>query len=375
MITSRSVADPPRRGTPEEPWTLTTPADVAIRVAEPPQVAHRRRRTAPFAIVLAAAAWSTVGPAMAFLPASASPPGVVAARMAAGGALFVVVAGGRSMVRDVRATPRGVLLAVTAAVAMAGYQTAYVTAMHLNGVAVGTVVSMTSIPLFGGLLVAVTSGRRPSRVWLAATGAAAGASALLAGGADGRGLSALGVLCGLAAGLAYAVFTMASHTVIRRGCPSRSMMAAAFAGAGVLMSPLLVTARAWLATPSGVAVVGYLATVATVGAYVLFGRGLEGTPATTAATLVLVEPAFATVIGLLLLHEPATARTLAGLAAMALALALFTVRPRRAGRRPVRGAVPAQGGPSRAPRPGEQDVPAGAADGNHPEPASNAPRA
>jgi DME family drug/metabolite transporter len=331
---------------------LTPPADVAAlpeplaplatRPDAPPETPPRRGNrltSGPAAIVLAAAIWSTVGPAMAFLPAGVSPPAVAAARMAVGGVLFVLLAGGRSMLGDLRATRHGPALAATASVAMAGYQASYVTAMHLTGVAIGTVVSMTSIPLFSGLLAALTRRRRPSRMWLAATGSAVAASALLAGsaGGHGHGMSAPGVLCGLAAGFAYAVFTMSCHAAIRRGCPSRSMMAASFVGAGVLMSPLLVTAAGWLASPVGVAVVGYLAAVVTVGAYVLFGRGLECTSATTAATLVLVEPAFATVIGLVVLREPVTARTLLGLAAMALALTLFTIPSRRRRRRAVRG--------------------------------------
>jgi DME family drug/metabolite transporter len=157
-----------------------------------------------------------------------------------------------------------------------------------------------------------------------ATGLAVTATVLLVGGGHGRRADVSGVACGLVAGCAYAVFTLACSTAIRRGCDSRSVMAASFLGAGVLMSPLILAAGGrWVCTPAGAAVIGYLALIATVGAYLLYGRGLESTPATTAATLTLTEPAIATLIGLLLLRERITPGVLLGLFAMAVALIMF----------------------------------------------------
>ena len=192
---------------------------------------------------------------------------------------------------------------------------------------------MASVPVFAGLIGLAGRGR-PSRRWLAATPPAIAGGVLLAlTGSAGRPVAS-GVCWALAAGASYAVFTAASATVIRRGVEPRTVMAAVFLAAGLILSPVLLTLPSgWLATGPGLAVLGYLVAVSTVGAYLLYGFGLRTTAATTASTLTLAEAAGAAVIGLLLLHEPVTGARCAGLLLVAVALLLLTVPSRR--RRPV----------------------------------------
>jgi drug/metabolite transporter, DME family len=79
-------------------------------------------------------------------------------------------------------------------------------------------------------------------------------------------------------------------------------------------------------------VAGYLAVFTVYLAYRLFGRGLRHTPASTATTLTLAEPAVAAVLGVTVVGERLPAASWCGLAVLALGLVLLAV-PVGAGRR------------------------------------------
>jgi len=63
--------------------------------------------------------------------------------------------------------PRGPLVA--GAVAVAGYQLAFFSAVARTGVAVGTMVAIGSAPMLAGLLAWLVRGERPPGRWYAAT--------------------------------------------------------------------------------------------------------------------------------------------------------------------------------------------------------------
>jgi uncharacterized membrane protein len=107
--------------------------------------------------------------------------------------------------------------------------------------------------------------------------------------------------------------------------------------AGLLLCPALVLAPpAWLATPRGLLIAGYLATVTTAGTYLAYGWGLRTTSLDTVATLLLAEPAVATLLGVAVLREPHTRWTWCGLALIGAALTTLS----RAGRAAVPVAMP-----------------------------------
>ena len=63
--------------------------------------------------------------------------------------------------------------------------------------------------------------------------------------------------------------------------------------------------------------------------YVLFSRGLAGVDATTATTITLVEPAVATLLAVVILHEHLGVRGWTGMALLALALVILVTPARR----------------------------------------------
>ncbi|MEV1010656.1 EamA family transporter [Streptomyces sp. NPDC049881] len=297
-----------------------------------PSQACGDRRGAPY-VLAAAALWGTTGTVASFAPPAASPLSVGAATMGLGGLLTLALAG-RSVFALLRGG-RGLLAhLLTGAVSVVVYPLAFYTSMDRAGVAVGTVVSLGSAPVFAALLDRLLHGSRLTGRWLAATAAATGGCAALAldggGAATGDGTAA-GLVAGLLSGAAYAVYASCAAAVIRRGHPARATMGALFGlGACGLLPLLAATGGALAAEPRGIAVAAYLAVVPMCLAYALFGAGLARVPAGTATVLTLFEPVVAAVLGVAVVGERFGAAGWAGVGLVVLGLLVLTARrPRR----------------------------------------------
>jgi DME family drug/metabolite transporter len=168
-------------------------------------------------------------------------------------------------------------------------------------------------------------------MWIVATVVASVGVALLGGALDGgtTGIDPVGIAGSLGAGVSYAVYALVAKLLITRGARSTWTMGALFGAAAVMSLPLaLTTDLSWLARPEGLAAAAWLGIVTTAIAYVLFGRGLEGVRAATAATLTLAEPLTAALLGVLVLGETLGATAVAGVAVIAAGLLVLVV-PRR----------------------------------------------
>ena len=193
-----------------------------------------------------------------------------------------------------------------AAVAMAAYQPLFFGGTARAGVAVGTIVTMASAPVFAGLLETVLLHRRPDARWTAATAVAVVGVILVMAPPGGEAFGRTGTLLSLGAGLAYATFAMATKHVVADHSPT-AVMGVALTAAGILLAPLLLIADVgWVATGRGTLSVLHLGLLATAAAYVLYGRGLARVPVAETTTLSLVEPVMAAGLGLLVLGEAFT---------------------------------------------------------------------
>ncbi|WP_108717709.1 DMT family transporter [Miniimonas sp. S16] len=295
-------------------------------------------------VLLAAVCFGTTGTAQAFAPDGATSVSLGSARLVLGGlglALVAWVARARAG-RDVafpKATPDGPgqgvlarvptwLVVLVAAAGVLAYQPTFFGGTRANGVAVGTVLALGSAPLFTGLLEWTLLGRRPGRVWLGATALAVVGIGLLASGEGDAGGGPGGLLLSLGAGASYALYAVGVKVLLDRGWASADAVGAVFGVGGVLALPLLLaTDTAWLATPSGLAMVAWLGVVTVIVAYLLFGAGLRHLPAATVSTLTLAEPATAALLGLLVLDERLAPLAWAGVAVVALAVVLLSVTP------------------------------------------------
>ncbi|WP_306367931.1 DMT family transporter [Nocardiopsis sp. CC223A] len=280
----------------------------------------------PLPILAAAVLWGTTGTA-ATLGASHAPAAAVgSAGLVLGGfLLFLTGRGARSLIgRSDPATRRALALG---AVAVAGYPLTFYPAVAEAGVAVATVITLGSSPVFSGLLAWWADRRRPDLRWTVATAAAVAGCAVLVLGSEGGGadpVRPLGVLAALAAGFSYSAYALIAERLIRRGHGSSAVMGALFLGGGLLALPVVAALGAgWLATGSGAAVALYLAVFTVFCAYRLFGQGLRHTPAVVATTLTLAEPAVAALLGVLVLHERLAPASWTGLGVLVLGLAVL----------------------------------------------------
>ena len=266
-----------------------------------------RRQHATLAVLTSAALFGTTGAVLVNAPSASDSYSVGAVRLLIGGATLAVVAttrrrrqsdGNRS--RHTRPT-RPILIG---ALGVAVFQLCYFLAVDRTGVAIGTVATIGSGPMFAGLIATAIDRRAPSARWLAGTGLGTGGVALL--GLLGRDATVDlgGIALAFLAGLGWAVFATVGKHEIERGSESTATMAAMFSGGALLLAPLLVWHHAnWVASWSGAWVALYLG-VATVGlAYTLYGYALRHLTTPTVVTLTLLEPITAATLGAVVVHE------------------------------------------------------------------------
>ena len=282
-------------------------------------------------ILVAAVLWGTTGTAATFAP-DVSPIGIGAAAMGFGGLLQALIAV-RSIRRHGAGLRRQWRVVALGAVAVALYPLAFYSSMHLAGVAVGTVVSIGSAPIFAAIIERLADGHRLTRRW--ATGAALGiaGAALLsvaesAGGGGGRAPhSGWGIALGLVAGLTYALYSWAAHRVIENGVPARAAMGAIFGSAGLALMPVvLVTGSTFLTSWVNASVCIYMALVPMFAGYVLFGLGLARARASTAIVLTLVEPVVAALLAVLIVGEQLAPLGWVGVGLIACSLIALTAK-------------------------------------------------
>ncbi len=290
----------------------------------------------PLPILAAAVLWGTTGTASSFAPESAPAAAIGSAGLVLGGLLlFLTGRGSLALVRRGDRTTRWSL--ALGALAVAGYPLAFYPAVAQTGVAVATVITLGSAPVFAGLLAWLTGQARPTARWTAATLAAVLGCAVLVLGSELTGAQSAadpaGVLLALLAGLSYSAYALIAERLIQRGHSSNAVMGTMFAGGGIAVLPVvLATGTAWLATVEGALVTLHLAVFTVFLAYRLFGQGLRNTPASVATTLTLAEPAVAALLGVVVVGERLPAVSWAGLAVLALGLAVLRAPARRPGR-------------------------------------------
>ncbi|MDH6237798.1 EamA family transporter [Cryobacterium sp. CG_9.6] len=297
-------------------------------------------------IVIAAVCFGTTGTAQALGGSEASATSLGAARIVGGGVLLALVAAfaerarRRPGVQRVRwpagrsSMSAGVLV-LLGACGVAGYQPTFFTGTAQNGVAVGTLVALGCAPVLTGLLEWAVRGRAPGIRWAIATSVAALGIAVLSGLGTGGAMTL--TLPGLAASLGaagcYAVYTVTTKLLLDRGWSPALAMGTTFGVAAALSLPVLLSTNLeWMSRPAGLVTVAWLAVVTTALAYTLFGRGLRALPAAQVATLTLLEPVTATLLGVLVLQEVFTLSTAAGVLLLVAGLVILTARVPRVGR-------------------------------------------
>jgi DME family drug/metabolite transporter len=275
-------------------------------------------------LVLAAAIlWGTTGTAQAFAPEGATPLSVGAVRLVFGGLTLLVWATARGSFRNGLHLPLKPTLVAAGGIAV--YQICFFAGVARTGVAVGTIVGIGTAPVWAGALDWLVVRQRPGRRWLLATGLAILGSSLLIAGGSSISVDPLGVLLALGAGLAYAIYTLASKQLLTGRSPDLVMAVVFVLGALILLPIFFGSDLSWLAEPGGMAVAFHLGVITVGIAYALFARGLTAIPASSAVTLTLAEPLTAAMLGLVLLGERLAPVALIGIALLFAGLATLSI--------------------------------------------------
>ncbi|MFM9370493.1 DMT family transporter [Streptomyces sp. Da 82-17] len=205
---------------------------------------------------------------------------------------------------------------------MAVFQTFYLIAVDLSGLAVGTTVALGTTPVLTSLGAWLLLRQRPRGADLSAVALAVAGLLLVVLGGSGAHATGPSPLAGFVCAL-FSAAGLASVNLLgqrRRGRTDGEPLDAALAGFGVgtvLLLPVLFTADV---LPRGaewwpsVLLLGYLAAVPSALAYALFFTAASVVRATTMSTLMLLEPLAALALGVLFFDERLTLAASAGTA-------------------------------------------------------------
>ena len=306
----------------------------------PAPTGHHRQ--AAVLVLLASVLFGTAGTAVALLAPDASNVSVGAMRAIVGGVSLLVAMPwiGGSRRRTLSLWRRRPILLMGCTTAL--YQASFFGAVATAGVALGTLVTVGSVPIIAGALGWIVLGHRPSRTWIVATAVALVGLVLLSADALSGAGGGIGVLLALVAGTCNATYNVASRPLLDDGVQPTEMVSSSFMAAGILLLPgLLLQPLGWLGTANGIVLALYLGAATAGLANTWLAHGVRGLGPGPAATLMLLDPVTATVLGVVVLGESIVPLAALGIVMVLMGLAMQTVRP--AGRAATRS-TPADAG-------------------------------
>lgn len=275
-------------------------------------------------VILGAMLWGTTGTAQSFAPAAANPIAIGAVRLAVGGAALCLIASWQK-----KWTRRNwpIKETILATLGMACYQPLFFMAVSLTGIAIGTIMTLSSAPIIAGLLEWLFSKKRPAASWWAATGLAIAGCFLLFSNQGSVTIDPVGALLAMGAGASFTVYTLVSKRILKQQ-PPEATAAVIFGFSALLLAPaLFILDISWIATPNGLAVSLHLGLLATAVAYLFFNKGLISVPSSTAVSLSLAEPLTAALLGVFLVGESMASLSWIGIALLLCGIIILTIFP------------------------------------------------
>lgn len=253
-----------------------------------------------FLVLLAAVLWGTTGTAQTFLPQNAQPLTIGASRLAIGGFSLLII---MVLMKKINFRTWPWKATIVAAICMAIFQPLFFTSVRITGIAIGTVVAIGSAPIFSGLIEWILLRMRPTRAWAMATLLSIIGCALLLLDKDALTVNPKGVMLSLIAGLGFAIYTIVSKSVLGK-VEAIPAVAMTFSISALMLMPfLLIFDSSWVVEPSNISVVLYLGLMTTSVAYILYLKGLQKVPSSSAVTLSLGEPLTAAILSVFLVGE------------------------------------------------------------------------
>lgn len=279
-----------------------------------------------FFVLLAAILWGMTGTAQTFLDKDVSSIGVATIRSAIGGGLLLVVV---VLLRKISFRTWSWKWTLLAAASIALFQGLFFTSIRLTGVAIGTVVTIGSAPMFSGVLEWLLWKTRPTRVWgIATIMTITGCILLFINNGDGA-IHIGGIGLAVCAGVSFAVYTNMSKKLMaqQEALPAVAMT---FSICALLLLPFSISSDfSWLAVTQNFWTMLFMGVMCTSIAYLLFLSGLQKINSSSAVTLSLAEPLTAAMLGVLLVGEHLSATSWCGVTMLLGGIVVLTFAGRK----------------------------------------------
>lgn len=267
------------------------------------------RSTAVFIVLFSGVLFGTTGTATVLAGVEADSTSIAAGRLLIGAiGLVTATVIQREWANLFRLWRRPRVWAMGLSVAL--YMGSFFLAVALAGAAVASLVSISLAPMLAGAIARLTGKPWPGKVWVVSTALAViGVGLLSAPTSVETGNSRLlGALSALVASAAYAFYTVFGAKLVDDEHHATDGLAASFSIGALILLPFLLIDLSWITTTKGFALALWLGLASTTLSYILFGIGITHLPPGVVATLLLSEPAVATLLGVFVLDEPMAAR-------------------------------------------------------------------
>lgn len=276
-------------------------------------------------VLLAAMLWGTVGTTQTYLGEGVSSIAVAATRSLIGGGVLLMAA---LAMRKINFKKWSWKWTILAALTIALFQCLFFTSVRFTGVAVGTVITIGSSPVFSGIIEWFFWKRRPNRVWGMATLLAIIGCMLLFINKGEATVDPFGILLALSAGVMFALYTNCSKqlTEYEETLPAVAMT---FTLCAVMLLPFSQQGVTWVFEGGNLLPMLFMALAATSLAYIFYLAGLEKISSSSAVTLSLAEPLTASILGVFLLGEYLSPTSWIGVAMLLGGIVVLTLGGRK----------------------------------------------
>ena len=275
-----------------------------------------RERSGIFAVLGAALCFGTTGTTQQLGAPDISPVAVASARLLCGSLfLFFFAYFQRKSRGDIRMPLRDLIIC---GCGIGMYQLTFFSAVHSTGIAIATVTALGTAPTLSAVVAYFLLREKPQRNWYLGT-AVTILGIILVGTAHGvDAFNLKGVGLAVLAGFGFAVFNVFCRRSLKRGAQDMWLTATTFGVAALVSFPFLFTQNPqWILTLKGGLTIVWLGLVTTSVGYVLFMYGLKRIESSLAATVVLAEPATATILAAVVIGESLVMQSYIGIAVVA----------------------------------------------------------
>ncbi|EON73801.1 DMT family transporter [Lysinibacillus sphaericus] len=280
----------------------------------------------PFFVLLAAILWGMTGTVQTFLDNGVSPIAVATIRSSIGGGLLLVVA---VMLRKISLRKWSWKWTILAAVSIALFQGLFFSSIRLTGVAIGTVATIGSAPVFSGVFEWLLWKMHPNKVWGMATLMAIFGCVLLLNNSGGEAVHLGGIVLALCAGASFALYTNFSKKLMAQE-EALPAVAMTFSLCALLLGLFSMNGGfSWLMEVHNLWTMLFMGVMCTSVAYLLFLSGLQRISSSSAVTLSLAEPLTAAMLGVFLIGEYLSVSSWFGVAMLLGSIVVLTMGGRK----------------------------------------------